>query len=302
MDVVSLFSGCGGTDLGFLNAGHDLVWSNDIDKWACTSYEANLGIAPKIGDISKISSFPYAEILVGCYPCQGFSIYGTREYKDSRNFLYLHFLRALRKTKPKFFMTENVKGLLFGYGQDILKDMILKFKGTGYQIQWKLVNAKDYGAPQDRERVIIVGRRDDLLRKYELPEPTHGEGRKPYVTLKDAIGDFPKADKVDVFDSSFSSHYMSRNRKRKWDQVSFTIQASGRHAPLHPSGGPMHFVSQDKYRFGRDPNRRLSYRECAAIQTFPRRFKFEGPLSKKYQQIGNAVPPALAKAFGESFA
>jgi DNA (cytosine-5)-methyltransferase 1 len=301
MEVASLFSGCGGTDLGFMNAGHDLILANDIDKWACSSYESNLGIKPTIGDISKIESFPRADILVGCYPCQGFSIYGARRSNDPRNSLYLQFIRALRQSKPKFFLTENVKGLLFGYGKVILKDMLKEFKASNYELCWKLVNAKDYGIPQDRERVIIVGRRKDLVKSYEFPEPTHGENLKPYTTLRDCIGDFGKPKEGEVFDDAFSSHYMSRNRKRRWNQVSFTIQASGRHAPLHPSGRPMAYVKQDVFCFVKGPNRRLSYKECAAIQSFPGDWDFDGPLDKKYRQIGNAVPPLLAQVFAEHF-
>lgn len=301
MDVVSLFSGCGGTDLGFLNAGHDVIWSNDIDKWACSSYEENLGLRPNFEDVTKISSFPKTDILVGCYPCQGFSIYGSRRYSDPRNVLYLQFIRALRQSKPKFFLTENVKGLLFGYGDKILKNMLKKFKACNYDVYWRLVNAKSYGLAQDRERVIIVGRRKDLLRRYEFPEPTHGPNLKPYETLRKVIGDFSRPRKEEVFQGTFSSHYMSRNRKRAWGNVSFTIQASGRHAPLHPSGRPMIFVEKDRFRFVDGPNRRLSYKECAAIQSFPRAFTLDGGLNEKYKQVGNAVPPLLANVFANSF-
>jgi DNA (cytosine-5)-methyltransferase 1 len=301
MDVVSLFSGCGGADLGFLQAGHNVIWANDIDRWACSSYESNIGVDLVRNDVAKVQSFPSADILVGCYPCQGFSVYGSRRKSDPRNYLYLHFARALRQTKPKFFLAENVKGLLAGYGHQILRDMLIKFKASGYDVSWKLVNAKDYGVPQDRERIFIVGCRRDLARNYDFPSPTHGKGLKPYVTLQDAIGKFTRPNADEICQDSFSSHYMSRNRKRRWDEVSFTIQASGRHAPLHPSGGPMKFVKQDKYRFGKPPNRRLSYKECARIQTFPKNFAFEGPLNFKYQQIGNAVPPLLSKVFAESF-
>jgi DNA (cytosine-5)-methyltransferase 1 len=301
MEVVSLFSGCGGTDLGFMKAGHDIVLSNDIDKWACSSYESNLGVHPVIGDVSKIVKFPRTDILVGCYPCQGFSIYGTRRKDDPRNSLYLQFIRVLRQSKPKFFLTENVKGLLFGYGKVILQDMLQKFRDSNYELYWKLINAKDYGIPQDRERVIIVGKRKDLLKSYEFPEATHGDYLKPYVTLRDTIGDLNKPKEGEVFEGTFSSHYMSRNRKREWDQVSFTIQASGRHAPLHPSGKPMEYVKQNVFKFVKGPNRRLSYKECAAIQSFPKNWDFDGPLDKKYRQVGNAVPPLLARVFAEHF-
>ena|SRR3989338_1874375 len=300
MEVVSLFSGCGGTDLGFEKAGHQVIWANDSSINACETYEENLGLEIEPCDIRKVKSFPEAEILLGCYPCQGFSLYGTREKTDPRNFLFLEFARALSSIKPKFFLAENVKGLLFGFGKDFLIDMLKTFRKRGYDVNYKIINAKDYGVPQDRERVFIVGVRKDLHKTYNFPEPTHGPNAKPYRTLRDAIGSFSKPRKGDVSQASFSSHYMSRNRKRAWDEVSFTIQASGRQAPLHPSGAPMVFLKKDKCRFGEAPNRRLSYKECAAIQTFPKGFKFTGALDSKYKQIGNAVPPKLSKILAES--
>lgn len=300
MKVVSLFSGCGGTDLGFERAGFQLIWANDIDKDACNSYAANFWVPPNTGDVKKVTSFPKSDVLVGCYPCQGFSIYGNRNENDPRNFLYMEFVRALHNIKPRYFVAENVKGLLFGYGSNLLKDMIVRYKKEGYDVTYKLVNAKEYGIPQDRERVFIVGTRTDLHEEYLFPEQTHGPGLKPYATLNSAIGDLPKPKKGEVFEGSFSSHYMSRNRKRGWNEVSFTIQASGRHAPLHPDGGKMVKVGKDAFKFGKAPNRRLSYKECAAIQTFPSWFKFEGDMDSKYMQIGNAVPPLLARRIAES--
>jgi DNA (cytosine-5)-methyltransferase 1 len=301
MEIVSLFSGCGGTDLGFEKAGHDIVFANDIDKYACDTYKKNLGYDIECLDIAKVPKFQKADVLVGCYPCQGFSIYGSRVRNDPRNFLYLEFVRALRQTKPKFFLSENVKGLLYGYGNGILKGMLKEFRAAGYKPKWQLINVKNYGVPQDRQRVFIVGVRDDLISSYEFPEETHGEGLKPFVTLRDTIYDMPRPPKEDVYYGTFSSHYMSRNRKKGWDESSFTIQASGRHAPLHPSGKKMQYVKRDVYKFCGRLNRRLSYKECAAIQSFPNSFKFEGHLESKYRQIGNAVPPLMAKIFAESF-
>lgn len=300
MEVVSLFSGCGGTDLGFEKAGYQVTWANDINVNACRTYSENFQLAPVTIDIKKVTAFPRADILVGCYPCQGFSLYGKRRKSDPRNYLFLEFARALSSIKPKYFVAENVKGLLFGYGKELLKEMITTFKRRDYDVSYQLINAKNYGVYQDRERVFIVGVRKDLHRSYEFPLPTHGPGLRPYVTLRDAIGDFPKPKKEEVFNGGFSSHYMSRNRKRKWDEVSFTLQASGRHSPLHPSGGQMIKVGKDKCVFGRAPNRRLSFKECAAIQSFPSDFNFFGALNSKYQQIGNAVPPKLAQIIAES--
>lgn len=301
MEVVSLFSGCGGTDLGFEEAGHQIIWSNDSDQSACKTYELNFGFSPNRGDIKGQKEFPKAQLLVGCYPCQGFSFYGKRDARDPRNYLYLEFIRALKQVKPKYFVTENVKGLMYGYGATIYKAMIKEFRRVGYITYEKLINAKDYGIPQDRERVFIVGVREDLTQEYEFPEPTHGPGLSDYVSMRKAIGGMAKPKNDDVFWGSFSSHYMSRNRKRKWSDVSYTIQASGRHAPLHPSGNPMIYVDKDQWMFGEGENRRLSYKETARIQTFPRSYKFSGKLDEKYRQIGNAVPPLLAKAFAETF-
>jgi DNA (cytosine-5)-methyltransferase 1 len=301
MEVVSLFSGCGGTDLGFEQAGHQIIWSNDSDKRACQTYELNFGFSPNQGDIKEQNRFPKAQLLIGCYPCQGFSLYGKREVEDPRNYLYLEFIRALKQVKPKYFVTENVKGLMYGYGATIYEAMIKEFRRVGYNSYKKLINAKSYGIPQDRERVFIVGVREDITEEYVFPEPTHDPGLSKYVSMRKAIGGMAKPRDVDVYWGSFSSHYMSRNRKRKWGDVSYTIQASGRHAPLHPSGNPMIYVGKDQWVFGEGENRRLSYKECARIQTFPKSYKFSGTLDEKYRQIGNAVPPLLAKAFAETF-
>lgn len=299
MRAVSLFSGCGGTDLGLIKAGFDIAFANDINKWACETYKANFGIDPVCGNIRKIKKFPKADLLVGCYPCQGFSLARRKKGNDDRNYLYLEFLRALNQIKPKFFITENVKGLLSAPAQNIFVDMIKKFS-RNYRVSWKLINTKYYGVPQDRERVFIVGIRKDLKTKFEFPKFSHGIGKKGFVTLKDALKNMRKPKDDEVYNGSFSSHYLSRNRKRGWDEVSFTIQASGRHAPLHPSSDDMIYVEKDKWKFKKGGfYRRFSYRECAVIQTFPRRFKFLGPLEAKYMQVGNAVPPKIAEILGK---
>lgn len=300
MEVVSLFSGCGGIDLGFEKAGCQVIWANDISPNACETYSHNFGFNPIFGDIRRVKEFPKCDALVGCYPCQGFSVYGNRNPDDPRNYLYKEFVRALHQTKPKYFVAENVKGLLFGYGLNIFKEMLRRYKREGYDVYPKLINVKEYGIPQDRERVFIVGVRKDQNSAFSFPNPICGEGLKPYRTLKDALEDMPRPRLGEIYDLGYSSHYLSRNRKRGWDEVSFTIQACGRHVPLHPSGGKMVYVSKDKFRLGKAPNRRLSYKECAAIQSFPRKFDFFGSLSSKYKQIGNAVPPKIAEQIANS--
>lgn len=315
--MIDLFAGAGGLSLGFEMAGFQPIWANDNNKWACETYEANFG--PGIMhccDIKGIGEFPKADIVVGGYPCQGFSLAGKRLVTDPRNKLYLEYARCLREVAPKFFVAENVPGMLTLGGGKIIEAMVHEFENIngGYDVAYthSPLNAKWFGVPQDRKRVFIVGVRKGLNFKYGFPKPTHGPGLKPYVTLRDAIGSMPEPKEGEVYDAGYSSIYMSRNRRRGWGDVSFTIQAGARHAPQHPSSSPM-----EKRRISETPlygkiglkgeneayiwtfsgkHRRLSYKECAAIQSFPSNFVFKGPLIEKYKQIGNAVPPLLAKA------
>jgi len=142
MEVVSLFSGSGGTDLGFEMAGCDVIFANDINARACETYSNNFGLTPLNCDIRNVKNFPNAEILIGCYPCQGFSLFGKRDLNDPRNFLFLEFARALKQINPKFFVTENVKGILYKYGKQILRRMLIKFSKLGYNTYCEVINAK----------------------------------------------------------------------------------------------------------------------------------------------------------------
>lgn len=297
--VSSLFCGAGGESLGFENAGFEIIFANDNDKFSCETFERHFRKTDvKLMDVRKLKSFPECDIIVGGYPCQGFSLAGPRLVTDKRNFLYLEFAKALKEVKPKFFMAENVKGLLTLDNGKIIQAMVREFSSLGYDVKYKLLNAKWYGVPQDRERVIIVGVRKDLGFNFEFPEPAHGDASKnrlPYTTLRDAIGYLPKQPESDVFDSGFSSRYMSRNRRKSWDDVSFTIPAMARQVPLHPSSDLMKKIGVDKWVFTGPNRRRLSWKECSIIQSFPKDFEFNGPLVEKYKQIGNAVPPLLAE-------
>ncbi|WP_214767352.1 MULTISPECIES: DNA cytosine methyltransferase [unclassified Exiguobacterium] len=307
--VVSLFAGAGGLDTGLHMAGFKTVWANEKDKDACETYISNHpNTYVERGDVRNVKSFPEADMVVGGYPCQGFSLAGNRLVADERNFLYKEFVRALRSSNPKFFIAENVKGMVTMEDGRVIEAMVEEFRNQGYQVTYHLVNAKNYGVPQDRERVFIVGVRQDISKnfKYELPLPTHGTSfreEKPYVTLEDVIGNL-KADEVgEVYESGFSSRYLSRNRKRSWNEVSFTIQASGRHAPLHPSGEPMTKVGKDEWILPEtSKHRRLSAVECALIQTFPKNYVWKGSLGSIYKQIGNAVPCLLSKAIAQPIA
>lgn len=344
-NLLSLFSGCGGLDLGFELAGlkavmgetvmekafadkevfdaniennvFNTIYVNDIFDEARETYAQNAGgyIYMDKSDIRKIKEFPKADIVLGGFPCPGFSEAGPRLVDDKRNFLYLHFIRCLMQSKPKIFVAENVKGMMTLGKGEVFKQIVQDFSAAGYTIYHKLLNSAEYGVPQVRERVILVGVRNDLDYQYVHPEPTHGygvENLKEVVTLWDAIGDLEN-DPGDYFTGSYSTIFMSRNRKKNWSQPSFTIQASGRQAPIHPGGEPMVKIGKDQYAFsdGEENNRRLSVKEIARIQTFPDWYEFSRGSSNRnenakldlvYKQIGNAVPVRLALAVAEPIA
>ncbi len=344
-NLLSLFSGCGGLDLGFELAGlkavmgetvmekafadkevfdaniennvFNTIYVNDIFDEARETYAQNAGryIYMDKSDIRKIKEFPKADIVLGGFPCPGFSEAGPRLVDDKRNFLYLHFIRCLMQSKPKIFVAENVKGMMTLGKGEVFKQIVQDFSAAGYTIYHKMLNSAEYGVPQVRERVILVGVRNDLDYQYVHPEPTHGygvENLKEVVTLRDAIGDLEN-DPGDYFTGSYSTIFMSRNRKKNWSQPSFTIQASGRQAPIHPGGEPMVKIGKDQYAFsdGEENNRRLSVKEIARIQTFPDWYEFSRGSSNRnenakldlvYKQIGNAVPVRLALAVAEPIA
>jgi len=189
--VVGLFSGCGGLDLGFIQAGYEVLWANDFFKEAVETYKLNIGNHIVLGDIAQISSNDIPnnfDVLLGGFPCQGFSVANTkRSMEDQRNFLYKEMLRIIRDKQPKYFVGENVKGLLSMQKGKVIEMIVNDFKELGYHVEYKLLKASDYGVPQNRERVIIIGNRIGAPNPY--PKKTHGnEGLKPYVTVAEAVG------------------------------------------------------------------------------------------------------------------
>jgi DNA (cytosine-5)-methyltransferase 1 len=288
--VVSLFAGCGGLDFGFhKNPRYTHVFINDFDEEACKTYETNFKIKPTCGDIKQIKIIPDCDILIGGFPCQGFSMANPyRDEKDKRNELYLEILRLLKLKQPKYFLLENVKGLLNmgGYATKedkksqtgkIMKVILNDLKECGYIVKFKLFDIKEFDVPQKRQRVIIVGVRNDIKFDTKWPEPS-----KKVITLKDAIGDLPIEYKEDIQHIGTKhkcavTGYLG-NRELKWEEPSPTITGRG-----GGSGGPViHNHPSLK--------RRLTVRECARIQTFPDTFMFSGSISSMYRQIGNAVP------------
>ena len=291
--VVSLFSGAGGMDIGFDLEGFKTIWANDFDKDSCDTHRAWSGADVVCGPIEKIDldALPNADVVLGGFPCQGFSLAGPRKVDDKRNVLYRYFVKVIEKLQPKAFVAENVKGILTLGGGEIIKVIIKEFSDKGYDVQFKLVNAADYSVPEDRFRVIMVGIRKDVKTHFTYPEPS-----KKKVTLKDAIGHFPEPSKDEVLEGGFSSRYVSRNRKRGWDEQAFTVPAMAKQVTLHPSSSDMVKIHKDLWEFGKGYTRRLSWKEAAAVQTFPENMHFAGNLVSIYKQIGNAVPVNLARA------
>ena len=388
MKVAALFAGCGGDSFGFARAGFEIVFANDIDVSACYTFQVKFEKKSKkkivrMGDIKNIYDFGSPTVVTGGFPCQGFSMAGPRKLSDERNKLYVFLKRAINLTNPEFFVAENVKGFVtIGeksgkfFSADGKIEKLGKVAGTiidemsslgnGYDVHYKILNAKDYGVAQNRERVFIIGVRKDIDYKFLWPLPSHGPNspkRKQYVTLKKAIGDIPLiAD--ESYDGYFSSRYVSRNRVTSWDDVSYTIPAQAGQVPLHPDSCKMGDVTdgiffesekgdwsafrkrfkkiirrpipntkknfrlytfhvKDKKMFtgsdadsitwkklsksrmqitnGHKPTR-LSWRQCATIQGFPKNYPFqEGmPISALYRMIGNAVPPPVMQRIAEN--
>jgi DNA (cytosine-5)-methyltransferase 1 len=299
--VASLFAGCGGLDYGFYqNKAYSHVFVNDFDKDACATYEKNFGIKPVCGDIKKIETIPDCDILLGGFPCQGFSMANPyRSEKDERNELYLEILRLLRLKTPRYFLLENVKGLLNmgGYASNedkkrqtgnVLKVILNDLTECGYNVQFKLFDIKDYDVPQKRQRVIIIGVRNDIEFTPVWPEPS-----KKILTLKDAIGDLPieykpELQHIGTKHKCVVTGYLG-NRELKWDEPSPTITGRG-----GGSGGPVIHNHPSLQR-------RLTVRECARIQTFPDSFTFSGSISSMYKQLGNAVPCTFSKYLSKIF-
>lgn len=323
MKIISLFSGAGGLDLGFVRAGFDIAMANEFDKTIWATYEKNHR-APLIkGDIRDIkeSDFPdKVDGIIGGPPCQSWSEAGAlRGIDDDRGKLFFDYIRILRDKQPKFFLAENVSGMLSNRHSEAVQNIVSRFEECGYDVTIDLVNAADYGVPQDRKRVFYIGFRKDLNVKFKFPEPTTplAEQKK---TMSDAIGDLvdsavpalPKNKtngKLEIpnheyFTGAYSTIFMSRNRVRAWDQQAFTVQASGRQCQLHPQAPEMILVEKNKRIFvpGKEElYRRLTVRECARIQGFPDDFEFiYTDVNTGYKMIGNAVPVDLAYIIAKS--
>lgn len=323
MNLISLFSGAGGLDLGFEKAGFTIAMANEYDKDIWDTYEKNHS-APLIkGDIRNIKEADFPDEIdgiIGGPPCQSWSEAGAlRGIEDERGKLFYDYIRILKEKQPMFFLAENVSGMLANRHSEAVKNIVKQFEGCGYDVTINLVNAADYGVPQDRKRVFYIGFRKDLHIQFEFPKPTT-PNKKDKLTLRDAIGDLagkevpalPKNKtngKLEIpnheyFTGAYSTIFMSRNRVRSWDEPAFTVQASGRQCQLHPQAPKMQFVEKNRRRFvpGYESlYRRLTVRECARVQGFPDDFEFiYTDVDCGYKMIGNAVPVNLAYIIAKS--
>jgi len=306
MKTVSLFSGAGGLDLGLIGAGHEVIWANDIFEDAVATYKNNIGNHVDTRDIAAIPSneIPDCDVVVGGFPCQGFSVANWgRTVKDERNKLYREMVRVVSDKQPKYFIAENVKGLIsLGKGQ-ILQNIIQEFSDVGYEIQWKVLNSADYGAPQKRMRFVMLGVRKDLcgFPVFFPPKPTHQDpdcksldkNLKAWITVGKALNHIPEPEEApDIpnhdyskFKLKFNGHI--GNRYIDPDKPAPTVTGRG-----DDKGGVVVLHHPGNHR-------RMSARELAAVQSFPDDFIFHGTRSSAYRQIANAVPPKLGLAIGE---
>jgi DNA (cytosine-5)-methyltransferase 1 len=312
MNIASFFSGAGGLDLGFSNAGFNIAFANDNWEGCWETFEKNHNLQINKKSIVNLSPDEIPKVIgfIGGPPCQSWSLAGAmRGIKDSRGQLFYNYVNLIKEKKPLFFLAENVAGILSPTHYGEFMKIVEAFKQIGYNVTYRLLNAKDYGVPQERKRVIIVGYNETLGKKFEFPEPN-----SELLTLRDAISDLPTPSPAkeknksnqnlpipnhEYMNGGFSTIYMSRNRVRSWDEQSFTIQAGGRHAPIHPQAPKMKFIKQNKREFVKGKEhlyRRLSIRECARIQTFPDDFIFYyNEVAEGYKMVGNAVPVKFAE-------
>lgn len=317
MKVLSLFSGCGGLDLGFEKAGFEIPVANEYDDTIWETFEINHPNTQLIrGDVRNIkeTDFPYnIDGIIGGPPCQSWSEAGSlRGIDDARGQLFFDYIRILKDKKPYFFLAENVSGMLANRHSEAVSNIINMFEEAGYNVTLNLVDAKNYGVAQERKRVFYIGFRNDLDIDFKFPSgSTKDDSSK--ITLRDIIWDLkdtavpagknnnhnPDAiNNNEYFVGSFSPIYMSRNRVKSWDEQAFTVQASGRQCQLHPQAPKMIKVGKDDCRFvpgKEDLYRRMTVREIARVQGFPDSFKFEYKgINNAYKMIGNAVPVNLA--------
>jgi DNA (cytosine-5)-methyltransferase 1 len=311
--VVSLFSGCGGMDLGFQQAGYELIWANDFDKSACETYAMNIGEHIRYGDITELDlkKIPDCDVMIGGFPCQDFSMIWKRGgLETNRGNLYKYFVEAVRIKKPKIFVAENVKGLLTANKGMAVKTITEDFAALGYKVDVDLYNFADYGVPQLRQRIFIVGVRKDLDWNFKKPLPTHSA--KNHVSSGKAL--------VGVKKVKFNNEH--QNIAVKTIKMLKLIPEGGNFTDI-PKGHPLYVKGMISHVYRRlhrkkpsttiiagggggtwgyhfSEPRPLTNRERARLFCYPDDFIFSGTISQVRKQIGNSVPPLAARHLGLS--
>lgn len=321
MNIISFFSGCGGLDLGFEKAGFNIPVANEFDKSIWETFKINHPKTHLIeGDIRNIKKDDIIKIfdgevdgIIGGPPCQSWSEAGSlKGIEDERGKLFFDYIRMLKELRPKFFLAENVSGMLANRHSDAVENIFSMLDKAGYDVTLNLINAKDYGVAEERKRVFYIGFRKDLDIDFKFPKGSTKDD-KCKITLKDDIWDlqytavpaglknYHNPDAInnnEYFTGSYSPIFMSRNRVKQWDEQAFTVQASGRQCQLHPQAPKMIKHDKNDCRFvGNQEHlyRRMTIREIARIQGFPDNFKFiYKDTNIAYKMIGNAVPVNLA--------
>lgn len=316
-----MFSGCGGLDWGFKMAGFDVVFANDSDRWACETYRANIG-AIECRNVASIDvdEFPECDIVIGGFPCQGFSTAGWFKPGDCRNALYTHIVRVVASRYPPVFCLENVRGLMSmgrKHGETIgpvLRSILRDFNDIGYTVCYVLFHLEQYGVPQRRRRLFIVGTRADLNAYWEPPRPIYGESGGPvFVNCDEVMAEFEGSGARRA--RGAINNVQSRYKLRRGEPSRYTILASSAKIPIHYDEP----LEPDEMDEGYYPMR-LTFEDCRALQGFPpflqsqvfmlgrlplgfnKPFTFAGSFTSKIRQVGNAVPPLFAYQIARSLA
>lgn len=316
MRAIDIFSGAGGLSAGLRSAGWEVVAAVEFDKWAARTHHANFPESETIqADIRSIDwrRFQNIDLVAGGPPCQPFSVSGKQLGNEDLRDMVPEFVRVVQAVRPRAFLMENVKGLASPKFAHYLDGAVEKLRALGYTVSYEVLNAADYGVPQQRERVFVVGMLDG---QFTFPRRTHGEGlARPWVTVGEAIADAPAdvpnraivtyCKKPVLRKSPFAGMLLNgKGRPLNLDGPSLTIPASagGNRTHLIDNDGVLlryhaHLMNGGEPRQGIVPGcRRLTVRESARLQGFEDDFVFLGPKSKQYSQVGNAVPPRLAAA------
>ena len=304
LKVASLFCGCGGTDVGLLGGfdflgkyynsnSMEIVYANDIDDNACKIFKENFGITPDNRDIREVKTeeIPEFDILTGGFPCQSFSIVAQNPkrlgVKDERGKLFFEMCRILRERQPKCFIAENVKGILTANKRSAFPLILKEFEESGYDVQYQILNSADYGVPQKRERVIIVGFRKDLNITFSFPE-AEIEDETKYTPLKTVIE--KRVDEKYFFSERAVAGMMKKRESMKKGR------AHDINKPCNTVGAHLAKVSlnsTDPVLMEGERYRRFTPREVARIQSFPDDFELVGSEAAQYRALGNAIPPVM---------